>query len=121
MQTLDCSEDDVDIPRIHGLEIPHFLNGDTLVSHLERRGKEVLGRAQVQEIVAGLFDDVGAVDEKDEVAVAPLIKIQNGSRHNQCLAAARRHMEKKLGGFGAFLILGDIEDKTEKGFLLIVS
>ncbi len=82
--------------------------------------EHVFDAGRVEKVVFGLFDDVGRVDEKQEIAIALLIEVENQPSHDERLAAARRHVEEQVQGIGSigkvvFLAM----EKARKGIHLI--
>ena len=72
----------------------------------------MLSRCRVEEIVLGLFDDLGRVHEEQKVAIAAPVKVQDQRRHQHRLTAARGHVEQKVRGFRSSLVFVDVEQPT---------
>ena len=108
---LDCREADVDVIFVDTLEIVNLCYLDLFPFKIDVLAEEVLRCARVEEIIFRFFNDIGGVDEKEEVAVAFLIEIKDQACHDERFTAAGRHVEQKVERFP---FTGEIVFKTEE-------
>ena len=99
MQLLNGCKADIDVVFVDTLEIIHLRHGDRLPFKTHVLTEKVFCSARVEEVILCLFDDIGRVDEKEEVAVAFLIEVEDQACHDKCFAAAGRHVEQQMNRF----------------------
>ena len=96
MQLLNRCETDIDVVFIDTVKVVYFCHCDFFPINMDALTKEVFCGARVEEIVPCLFDDVGGVDEKEEIVIPFLIEVENQPRHDNSLAATGRHNEQQM-------------------------
>ena len=55
--------------------------------------EKVFCGTRVAEVILRLLNDIGGIDEKEEVAVTLLVEVEDQTRHDESLTAAGRHVE----------------------------
>ena len=121
MKLLDGGEADIDVVFVDTFKIGDRRHGNTNRSEVDGFIEEVFERQGIEEIVLCLFDDIGGVDEEEEISIAFFVEVENQARHDERFTAAGRHIEQKMQGL--FLAVGKSSSKQMqepcKGFFLI--
>ena len=89
---LDCREADIDVVFVDPIKIVHLRHVDRLPFKTDILTEKVFA-ARVEEVVHCLFNDIGSVDEKEEVAVAFLIEVEDQTCHDKRFATTGCHVE----------------------------
>ena len=99
---------------------PQSAGGGRVPTSQRRLQGVVVARARVEEIIFRFFDDIGGVDEKEEVAVAFLIEIKDQACHDERFTAAGRHVEQKVerSPFTGEIVFKTEEKPRERLFLI---
>lgn len=82
-------------------------------------GLAIRSNTTSHKILAGFHDDIGPIDEENDVAVALLIQVNNGYSHNQDFTAANRHEKEHLSRDHPFLVAIEIVVHARQRLLLI--
>ena len=121
MQLLDGGEADIDVVFVDAFKIGNRRHGDANRSKVDGLVKQVFGGQGIEEIVLCLFDDVGGVDEEEEVSIAFFVEVENQARHDEGFAASGCHIEQEMEGrlfaFGKFVV--ETQEEPREGFVLI--
>ena len=70
VQALNGSEAEVDTIGISTLEILHFVYLDLLTVNLDLLRKKILVRSGIKKVITRLLNDIGTINEEQEIAVA---------------------------------------------------
>ena len=99
MQPLDCRETDVDVIFADTVEIVYLYHCDPFPFEIDVFAEEVFRGAWIKEIVFCFLNDVGGIDEKEEVAVTFLVKVEDQTCHDERFTATGCHVEQKVERF----------------------
>ncbi len=120
MQFLDRCETDVDGLLVDSLEIFDFCDFNMFSLKIDILAEKVFCGARVEEVILGFFDDVGRIDEKEEVAVAFLIEIEDQARHDERFTATCRHIEQQMYRFFFTReVVIEVVNKTRESVFLV--
>ena len=120
VQLLNRGEADADVIGVDRFKVFDGRNVHAAIPDVNVRIEQVLDAGGVEKVVFGFFDDVGGMDEEQEVAIALLVEIENQSRHDERFTAARRHVEQEVQGVGfAGEVVVVAVDEAGKGLHLI--
>ena len=76
--------------------VPTLCPGDVFPLKIDVLTEEIFCGAWVEKIVFRFLNDIGRIDEKEEVAVAFLIEVKDQASHNERFTAAGRHVEQQV-------------------------
>ena len=113
MQVVNGGETDVDVVFVDTFKIGNRRHGDANRAEMYGLVKQVFGGQGIEEIVLCLFDDVGGVDEEEEVPIAFFVEVENQARHDEGFAAAGCHIEQEMEGrLFARKVVFETEERT---------
>ena len=122
MEFLNGGKANADFVLVCAFKIINGGNAHAAVSDVNIRIEKIFDGIGIEKIILCLFDDVGGVDEEQEVSIALFIQVKNHPRHDERFAASRCHIEKKMHGKGLVGIIVLVAMKeTRKGFDLVAA
>ena len=120
VQLLNRREADVDGVFIDTLKISHLCHLNAFAIKKDVFAEEIFGGERVEEVVLRLLNDIGGIDEEEEVAVTLLIEVEHQPCHDKRLAAACRHVKEKVQRFFlAIKFLVEAKEEPRERVLLI--
>ena len=98
VEFLDGRETDVDVVVVDTLKVSNRCHGNLIAADMDGVVEKVFGGVGIEKVVLCLFDDVGGIDEEEEVAITLLVEVENQTCHDEGFAAAGCHVEEKMQG-----------------------
>ena len=99
VQLLDCREADIDIVFVDAIEIVHLCHIDRFPFKTDVLTEKVFCGAWVEEVVLCFLNNVGGVDEKEEVAIAFFIEVEDQTCHDKRLPLPVAILNSRWTGF----------------------
>ena len=121
VEFLNRGEADVDVTWIDRFKVLHRRNAHGAIGDVNVLIEQVFDAGGIEEVIFGLFYNVGGVEKEQKIAIPLLPEIQDQARHDERLAASGCHVEQKMQriGFAWEVVLIAVE-KARKGFCLIM-
>ncbi len=77
-------------------EVLYFTDRYMVSIQGRRFGKQVFTRCRIQKIFLCLFQNIRLIDEKEKIAIALCVEIENKTRHDDRLTATGCHMKEGM-------------------------
>jgi len=75
VEFLNRGEADVDVAGIDAFKVLHGRDAHAAIGNVNVVIEKIFDAGEIEEVIFGLFDNVGGVDKEQEVAVALFVKI----------------------------------------------
>jgi len=77
VQFLNGGEADVNVAGIDRFKVLNGGDAHAAIPDMNVRIEQILDAGGVEEVIFGLFDDVGGIDKEQEIAIALLVEIED--------------------------------------------